>query len=52
MALFFAAATFAAWQLPWGWLRWPLVGIGLFLTGAALLVVYSMVEGPRGEMPD
>ena len=40
-----AGATFAAWWfIPWGWLRWPLVAIGLFFTIAAAIVVYATVE--------
>jgi hypothetical protein len=49
-----AAATLAAWWfIPWGWLRWPLVAIGLFFTIAAGIVVYATVEaaavGPDEE---
>lgn len=52
LAVPFAAGTFAAWLIPWGWLRWPLVAIGLFFTAAALFVVYAMVEGQRGKLDD
>ena len=49
-----AAATFAAWWfIPWGWVRWPLVAIGLFFTIAAGIVVYATIEaavvGPDDE---
>jgi hypothetical protein len=40
-----AGATLAAWWfIPWGWLRWPLVAIGIFFTIAAAIVVYSTIE--------
>ena len=43
--------TYAAWLIPIAWLRWPLVGIGLFLTAAALFVFYAVLAGSRAE-PD
>lgn len=40
-----AGATFLAWWfIPWGWVRWPLVAVGLFFTIAAAIVVYATVE--------
>ncbi len=44
----FAAATYAAWLIPWGWLRWPLVAIGLFLTAAAVFAAYAIVAAALG----
>jgi hypothetical protein len=41
--------TYAAWMIPIPWIRWPLVGIGLFFTAAALFVFYIMLAGGRGE---
>lgn len=43
--------TYAAWLIPIPWIRWPLVGIGLFLTAAALFVFYAMLAGSR-DAPD
>lgn len=41
--------TYAASLIPIWWIRWPLVGIGLFLTAAALFVFYIMLAGGRDE---
>jgi hypothetical protein len=41
--------TYAAWLIPIPWIRWPLVGIGLFLTAAALFVFYAVLAGPRDD---
>jgi hypothetical protein len=50
----FAGLTYAAWLIPYGWLRWPLVLIGLFFTAAALMAGWACVaaslepeEAPR-----
>ena len=43
MAFGLAALTYAAWLIPYGWLRWPLVAVGAFFTIAALIVVYAML---------
>ena len=48
---FFAALTFAAWQIPIGWLRWIAVAIGIFFTIAALIIVYAMLTRHR-ELPE
>ncbi len=50
MAIGLAALTYAAWLIPYGWLRWPLVAIGAFFTIAALIVVYAMLTegGDKG----
>jgi hypothetical protein len=42
-----AALTYAAWLIPFGWLRWPAVSIGVFFTIAALIVPVAMLIGPR-----
>jgi hypothetical protein len=39
--------TYAASLIPIPWIRWPLVGIGLFFTAAALFVFYLMLAGGR-----
>ena len=47
--------TWAAWRIPIGWLRWPLVLIAGFLAAAGLFVVFAMIfarrilgrDGPR-----
>ena len=49
-----AGATLAAWWfIPWGWLRWTLVAIGLFFSIAASIVFYATVaaafERPEDE---
>lgn len=41
--------TYAASLIPIPWIRWPLVGIGLFFTAAALFVFYIMLAGRRHE---
>ena len=43
MVVPFVAATYGAWLIPWGWLRWPLVAIGLFFTAAALFAFWAVV---------
>lgn len=50
LAVPFFAATYAAWLIPWGWLRWPLVAIGLFLTAAALVAVYACITSAIEQM--
>ena len=39
--------TWAAWLIPIGWLRWPLVLISGFLAAAGLFVVFAMIFGRR-----
>ena len=41
--------TYAASLIPIAWIRWPLVGIGLFFTAAALFVFYIMLAGRRDD---
>ena len=42
-----AALTYAAWLIPFAWLRWPAVAVGIFFTIAALIVPYAMLTAPR-----
>jgi len=42
------ALTYAAWQIPSGWLRWPAVIVAGFLAAAGLFVFYLMVAGELG----
>ena len=51
MVVVIGGMTYAAWLIPIPWIRWPLVGIGLFLTAAALFVFYIMLAGSRDD-PD
>ena len=46
--------TYAAWQIPAPWLRWPAVAIGAFFTISALIVPYAMwvVPDAKPEQPD
>lgn len=46
----FAALTWAAWQIPIGWLRWTAAGAGAFLTIASLVIVYATIEASRGKL--
>ena len=44
MFLVIVGATFCAWWfIPWGWLRWPVVAIGVFVTISASIVVDATV---------
>ena len=49
MVAVFGGITYAASLIPVAWIRWPLVGIGLFFTAAALFVFYLMLAGGRDE---
>ena len=49
MFLGFAGLTIAAWHIPYGWLRWPLVIVGGFLTISAGIVVYATMFGRDEE---
>lgn len=42
------ALTYAAWQIPWGWLRWPAVIVAGFFAAAGLFVFVLMVAGELG----
>ena len=49
----FVGATLAIWWfVPWGWLRWPLVAIGVFLSISAGIVVYAMVASLVGKLDE
>lgn len=39
----FAGLTYAAWLIPYGRLRWPLVAVAAFFTAAALFAAYACV---------
>ena len=39
------ALTYAAWQIPIGWLRWPAVIVAGFLAAAGIFVVGCMIAG-------
>lgn len=47
-----AALTYAAWLIPFAWLRWPAVAIGLFFTVAALIVPYAMLTATGDDRPE
>jgi hypothetical protein len=49
MVVVIGGMTYAASMIPIWWIRWPLVGIGLFLTAAALFVFYLMLAGGRDD---
>lgn len=40
--------TYAAWQIPIGWLRWPAVVVAGFFAAAGLFVLGSMIAGALG----
>jgi hypothetical protein len=48
----FAGLTYAAWLIPFGWLRWPLVMIGLFFTAAALMAAWACVAADLDRRSD
>ena len=49
----FVGATLAIWWfIPWGWLRWPLVAVGVFLSISAGIVVYAMVASLMGKLDE
>ena len=52
MVTVIGGATYAAWLIPIPWIRWPLVGVGLFVTAAALFVFYAMFDGSRDEFDE
>ena len=47
IAAFLVGLTWAAWQIPIGWLRWPAVIVTGFLAAAAIFVVGCMIFGRR-----
>jgi hypothetical protein len=49
----FVGTTLAVWWfIPWGWLRWPLVAVGLFLSITAGIIVYAMVASLLGRLDE
>ena len=48
----FAGLTYAAWLIPFGWVRWPLVVIGLFFTAAALMAAWACVAADLDRRSD
>ena len=49
----FVGATLAVWWfIPWGWLRWPLVAVGLFLSISAGIIVYATVASLLGRLDE
>lgn len=48
IAAFLCAVTYAAWQIPIWWLKWPAVIIAGFLAAAGLFVVGAMILGIFG----
>ena len=48
IAAFLCGLTYAAWQIPIGWVRWPAVIVAGFLAAAGLFVVGAMIAGALG----
>lgn len=46
------AVTYAAWLIPYGWLRWPAVIVAGFITSAALFVAWLTIGGALGLIKD
>jgi hypothetical protein len=42
------AVTYAAWLIPWWWLKWPAVIVAGFIASAGLFVVGAMIAGALG----
>ena len=40
--------TYAAWQIPIGWIRWPAVIVAGFIAAAGLFVFFLMIAGALG----
>ena len=47
IAAFLIALTYAAWLIPFWWLKWPIVVVAGFLACAAVFVVGCMIFGRR-----
>lgn len=47
IAAVLCALTYAAWFIPWWWLRWPAVIIAGFFAAAAIFVLGCMIFGRR-----
>jgi hypothetical protein len=48
MAAVLVGLTFAAWQIPVGWLRWPALIVAGFFAAAGLFVLGAMIAGALG----
>ncbi len=48
IAAFLVGLTYAAWQIPIGWLRWPAVIVAGFFAAAGLFVVGALIAGALG----
>ena len=48
MAVGLVGLTYAAWLIPVGWLRWPLVVVAGFVAAAGLFVLGAMIAGALG----
>jgi hypothetical protein len=48
MAAVLVGLTFAAWQIPVGWLRWPALIVAGFFAAAGLSVLGAMIAGALG----
>ena len=48
IAAFLCALTYAAWLIPWWWLKWPAVAVAGFFAAAGLFVIGAMVAGALG----
>jgi hypothetical protein len=48
IAVALVGVTYAAWQIPIGWVRWPAVIVAGFVAAAGLFVVGSMIAGALG----
>ncbi len=48
LAAFLCAVTYAAWLVPWWWLKWPAVIVAGFVAAAGLFVVGAMIAGALG----
>jgi len=51
-SLLLVALTYAAWQIPIGWIRWPAVIIMGFIASAGLFVLWLMVGSALGLIKD
>ena len=48
MCAFLCGLTYAAWQIPIGWLRWPAVVVAGFIAAAGLFVLGAMIAATLG----
>ena len=52
IAAFLCAVTYAAWQIPVGWIRWPAVIVAGFIASAGLFVLGLMIGHALGFIKD